>query len=214
MIKMFNVFTGISIENAGLYDKSMMLNERIEAYNEMTRAVAAGRATRDVLRCIRRAIGAGQAQLFEVNKNGVGVAPTEIDEDMDVIKIGEGRKVEEDDVLGVKREIIKRLLMGAEEESEELKNEKKKGALLDKVVKIRASVVESDDEEARGSMMVAPVFAPQSDEMIACVVMQSKKNSQKFTYADTKIFDGYSVFLAISIELSRRRRCGEDACAQ
>ena len=56
MIKVFNVFTGISIENARLYDKPMMLNERIEAYNEMTRAVAAGRATRDVLRCIRRVI--------------------------------------------------------------------------------------------------------------------------------------------------------------
>ncbi|KAH0793825.1 3'5'-cyclic nucleotide phosphodiesterase family protein [Histomonas meleagridis] len=214
MIKVFNVFTGISIENARLYNTSIELSLRLKSFieisNILTHPFKIKRISKEVLKNIRKVIGAMYAYLFIINNNLIENEPYVVDEDIDT-KLGENltknkNKDDVDDVLGVKKAFIKRLLAGnLEEESEELKQEKRKRKLLHKVLKTKKCEIDNNEKEPEESLLVSPVFAP-NEELVGCVVMKWKKNSQKFTYADAKIFEGYAVFLYMSIEMSKKMK--------
>ena len=72
LIQIFNVFTGISLENAQLYRASLDLSLQLNTFIEISD---------DIIKNMRQVMGAVTAAIFLVDENGILTKPTVIDED-------------------------------------------------------------------------------------------------------------------------------------
>ena len=104
----------------------------------------------------------------------------------------------------MKRAIIKRLIDGKtqNQDTEAAKEEEARKVFIQKVLTTKESLIENDATKPEKSFMMCPIIS--SDKAVmGCLMMQTKKNNQKFTYDDLKLLESYSVFLSISLERSR-----------
>ena len=210
LIQIFNVFTGISLENAQLYRASLDLSLQLKTFMEISVSITQTNTIKklleDIIKNTRQVIGAVTAAIFLVDENGISKKPTVIDEDTkSKLELYEKQKKnhDEDQSLGVKRAIIMRLMQGKQPGQEEIsRDEELRTQVIEKVVNIKNSIVENDKDHPERSMMISPILG--SDRtVLGVVMMQWKKSNGKFSADDMKLLESYSVFLSISLERAK-----------
>ncbi|KAH0794933.1 3'5'-cyclic nucleotide phosphodiesterase family protein [Histomonas meleagridis] len=210
MIKIFNIFTGISIENARLYRASIDLSLQLRSFLDISYSLSQPQTIKklieEILKNTRKVVGAVRAQMFMIENNGINFTPFVTDEDIEAKIKREQKKLqqESEDNLGVKKAIIQKLLQGKvpKLDDEIVQEENERKVLIENVISTKESILQNDDLVPEKSLMMVPIVS--SDRAVmGCVMMQWKKSLQKFTFDDLKLFESYSVFLSISLERSR-----------
>ncbi|EAY15670.1 3'5'-cyclic nucleotide phosphodiesterase family protein [Trichomonas vaginalis G3] len=210
LIQIFNVFTGISLENAQLYRASIELSVQLKTFMDLSVSVTQTQAIKkileDIIKNTRQVIGAVTAELYLYEDEGISAKPVVVDEDIQTkVELYEEKKKKEDDEnsLGVKKLIIKRLMAGKDSNEEEVNsNESMKKQVIEKALNIKTGIVENDEKQPEKSLMVTPILGSDKSTY-GVVLMQWKKNQQKFSIDDLRLLESYSVFLSISLERTK-----------
>lgn len=209
MIKIFNVFTGISIENARLYRASIELSLQLKSFLDISYSLQQPQTVKklmeDIIRNTRKVVGAVKAMLFMNEETGISSEPFLTDEDIEAkIKKQRKKKEEAEDVLGVKKAIIQKLLQGKKTNynAEEAKEAEFRKTLIQQIQQTKESIIENNETDPEHSCLIAPIMS--SDRaLLGAFMLQWKKNSYNFTLDELKLLESYSVFLSISLERSR-----------
>ena len=208
LMKIFNVFCGISIENARLYKASLDLTMQLHSFRDISTSLAQSSTIKklleEIIKNTRTVIGAVYA-LFYLCENGqVMFQPYVYDEDIDETskkaqKMKEGKSKE--DSLGVKRAIISRLMQGndSEYDAEEKKEEENRNKKVEKACTTKESYLENCEADREKSLMIVPILSSER-QVMGAVLMRWKKTTPKFTQDDLKLLESYSVFLSLSLE--------------
>ena len=211
MIELFNVFCGISLQNARLYRASIDLSLQLRSFLEISSALSQPQTIKkcieEILRNSRKVVGAVRAALFMVENNGINFTPYVLDEDIEAktSKVDQQKQQQEiDDSLGVKRAIIAKLMQGKStaQDIEKEKEEEERRTIIEKVIASKESSMENFVDKPEKSFICVPITSSERTVMGA-VMMQWKKNKQKFTFDEQKLLESYSVFLSISLERSK-----------
>ena len=221
MIKIFNVFTGISIENARLYRASIELSLQLRSFFDISYSLQQPQTVKklmeDIIKNTRKVVGAVRAMLFMNEESGISSDPFIIDEDMEakMQKNQQKGKEESDESLGVKRVIIQRLLQGrtSNYDAEEAKEEEFRKQLIYRIEKTKESFIENNEKDKEHSCLMVPIMS--SDRVLmGTVMLQWKKNQSGFTFDDLKLLESYSVFLSISLERSRLKSIAQHGTSE
>lgn len=213
LIEIFNVFTGISLDNAQLYraalDLSLHLRTFMDISQTITQTSSAKKILEDILKSTRQVLSAVTGAIYIVEENGVAEKPTVIDEDYQskVEYFARLKSESEHEVqVSVKRAIIMRLIRGKQPGQTDLSaDEVLRNELVNKTINQRQSIIQNDNEKAEKSAMAVPIIS--TDKVIlGAVVMQWKKNSPAFNYDDLRLLESYSLFLSICLERSAIKR--------
>ena len=210
LIQIFNVFCGISLENARLYRASIELSLQLRSFFDISTSLAQPQTIKkmmeEILRNTRQVFSAVRALLFMIENNGISFTPYVQDEDIEakLKRAQQKQKDSFDDALGVKRAIISKLLRGRKlhNDVEAQRDEEARNKLIEHAITNKVSVLENDQQNPEKSLIIVPILS--SDRaVIGAVMMQWKKTLQKFTFDDQKLLESYSVFLSLSLERSR-----------
>ena len=210
MIKIFNVFCGISLENARLYRASIDLSLQLRSFLEISYSLSQPQTIKkcieEILKNSRKVIGAVRAALFMIENSGINFAPYVLDEDIEakIAKTQQKKQEEMEDSLGVKRAIIAKLMQGKSTagDAEAAKEDELRNNIIEKVIVTKESFLENYNDKPERSLICVPILS--SDRAVmGAVLMQWKKNKQKFTFDEQKLLESYSVFLSISLERSK-----------
>ena len=216
LIQIFNVFVGISIENARLYrasiDLSLQLRSFLDISYSLSQPQTIKKMMKEILSNTRKVLGAVRAMLFMIDSTGISFDPFVVDEDADSMykKVQQKKQEETEDTLGVKRAIIAKLMHGKQHDidAEEQKEEEARNKLVEHVVTMKESVLENDQQNPERSLIMVPILS--SDRAcLGAVMMQWKKTLQKFTFDDQKLLESYSVFLSLSLERSKLKNIAQ-----
>ena len=208
LMKIFNVFCGISIENARLYKASLDLTLQLHSFRDISTSLAQASTIKklleEIIKNTRTVIGAVYASFYLCENGQIMFQPYVYDEDIDETSKKAQQKKEgksKEDSLGVKRAIIARLMQGNEDEydAEEKKEEELRNKKIEKSVNTKESYVENNEGDREKSFMVVPILSSDR-QVMGAVMMRWKKTTPKFTQDDLKLLESYSVFLAISLE--------------
>ncbi|OHT11136.1 3'5'-cyclic nucleotide phosphodiesterase family protein [Tritrichomonas foetus] len=210
LIQIFNVFCGISLENARLYRASIDLSLQLRSFFEISTSLAQPQTIKkmmeDILRNTRKVFGAVRALLFMIENNGISFTPYVQDEDIEakLKKVQQKKQEEAEDSLGVKRAIISKLMHGKknDHDAEQQREEEARNRLIEHAITNKESVLENDPQNPERSLIIVPILS--SDRaVLGAVMMQWKKTLQKFSFDDQKLLESYSVFLSLSLERSK-----------
>lgn len=210
LIQIFNVFVGISIENARLYrasiDLSLQLRSFLDISYSLSQPQTIKKMMKEILSNTRKVLGAVRALLFMIDNSGISFEPFVVDEDADAMykKTQQKKQEEAQDTLGVKRAIIAKLMHGKQHDvdAEAQKEEQARNQLVENAISMKQSVLENDQQNPEKSLIIVPILS--SDRAcLGAVMMQWKKTGQKFTFDDQKLLESYSVFLSLSLERSK-----------
>jgi len=217
LIQIFNVFCGISIENARLYRASLDLTMQLHSFRDISTSLSQTQTIKklleEIIRNTRTVIGAVYSYLYLTENSEIVLTPFVKDEDLDItskkaMQMKEGKV--KDDNLGVKRAIINRLMHGHETDynAEEKKEEESRNKIITHVINMKESILENDPENYENNLIVVPIMS--SDRQImGTVMMRWKKNCQKFTTDELKLLESYSVFLSLSLERFRLKNIAQ-----
>jgi GAF domain-containing protein len=210
LIQIFNVFCGISIENARLYrasiDLSLQLHSFLEISSSLSQPQTVKKMMKDILANTRKVLGAVRSMLFMIEGSGIVFTPFVIDEDADAMykKVQQKKAEEAEDSLGVKRAIIAKLMHGKKMDfdAEAQREEEARNRMIEHVITMKETVLENYPESPDKSLIMVPILS--SDRAcLGAVMMQWKKTLQKFTVDDQRLLESYSVFLSVSFERSK-----------
>ncbi|KAH0792401.1 3'5'-cyclic nucleotide phosphodiesterase family protein [Histomonas meleagridis] len=197
LIQIFNVFCGISIENARLYRASIDLSLQLRSFFDISYSLSHPQTVKkmmeEILKNIRKVIGAVIVILYKVSNDNNFVSYA-YDEDIEA-KLKRVQKKEEttEDSLGVKRAIITQLMQGkSNDDTEDQKEKERRNNLVDKTIQNKTSIIENDNQNPEKSLIVVPIITNDRN-VLGAVLMQWKKTLQKFTYDDQKLLESYSV---------------------
>lgn len=207
MIQIFNVFCGISLENARLYKASLDLTMQLRSIRDISNYISQTSTIKTLLEAIvkntRTVIGAVYAMFFLTENGQVTKHPFVNDEDFEMTS-KKARQVNEEkskeDNLGVKRAIIARLMQGSESEydAEAKKEEELRNKRIQHVFDTKEGVLDNE-EDVEKSTMIVPVLS--SDKQVMGVIyMRWKKTGKNFTNEDKELLESYTVFLSLSLE--------------
>ena len=213
LIQVFNVFVGISIENARLYRASIDLSLQLRSVLEISQSIAQSntikKLSEDILKNSRKVIGAGRAMIFLTDTSDFDKFEVfAIDEDIEakMHRIKRANEHSSAGKLGARRALIHKMMQGSDGKSiEELEREdyERNQAVL-KVLKNEEPLLVNKEDVSGESMIVSPIRG--SDRSImGAVLMQWKKRDAAFTIEDLKMLESFSVFLSISLERSRMK---------
>ena len=216
LIQIFNVFVGISIENARLYRASIDLSLQLRSFLDISYSLSQPQTIKKMMKEIlcntRKVLGAVRAMLFLMDNSGLSFDPFVVDEDADSMykKVQQKKQEETEDTLGVKRAIIAKLMHGKQHDvdAEAQKEEEERNKMVEHVITMKESVLENDQQNPERSLMIVPILSSERACMGA-VMMQWKKTLQKFTFDDQKLLESYSVFLSLSLERSKLKNIAQ-----
>lgn len=217
MIRIFNVFTGISIENARLYKASIDLSLQLRSFLDISYSLSQPQAIKtmmeEIVRNTRQVVGASTAHLFMADERSVTFEPYVTDEDLGVKQ----QKIDDkkEDILCVKRTIIHRLMSRKNQnmDAEATKEEEKRKTFIQKVISTRESVLENDASTPEKSFIIVPILSSERAVM-GCVMMQNKKGTHKFNFEDLKLLESYSIFFSIPLERSRLKSIAQHGAVE
>lgn len=217
LIQVFNVFVGISIENARLYRASIDLSLQLQSVLEISYSIAQSSTVKklceEILKNSRKVIGACRAMIFLVDKNEYGKFDVFIrDEDVDA-KL---RRASEDKEnggiakLGARRALIRKMMVlsvGNDKEGikaiERLQQEDiERNNAVKSVLQSAQSMLLNNEESPCDSMIVVPIRG-NDRSIMGAVLMQWKKKENMFSEEDLKMLESFSIFISISLERSR-----------
>lgn len=222
LIQVFNVFVGISIENARLYSASIDLSLQLQSVLEISYTIAQSNTVKklceEILRNSRKVIGACRAMIFlskDENNNEIEKLETFIlDEDVDA-KLSRAKKDNEEGrtgaKLGVRRALIHKMMVlsigsGTDKDGKKIierfqQEDIDRNNAVKTVIKSAESLLLNNEDNPCESMIITPIRGTDGSVMGA-VLMQWKKRENLFTEDDLKMLESFTVFISISIERS------------
>lgn len=212
IIQMFNIFCGISIENARLYKASIELSMQLRSVLEISQHIAQSNQIKklieDILRNSRKVIGAGRAMIFLVNSSTNKIEVYAQDEDPDAKVRRQTRQQEQEATgkLGVKRALIHKMMEGGELTSDDTINreDNERLQIVTNVIQTQVPVIENKPDLSDESMIVAPVY-DNKQRIMGALLMQWKRRETAFIAEDLKLLESFSVFVSISLERGRMK---------
>lgn len=211
LIQIFNVFCGISLENARLYHASIELSLQLRSFFDISTSLAQPQTMKkmmeDILKNIRKVFGAVKSFLFLIDNSGISFSPFVQDEDIEakLKKVQQKNKEEsENDSFGVKKVIIQKLMIGqkTEKDAEAEEEEELRNKFIEFAITNKESVLENDQKKPERSLIISPILSSDRTVMGA-VAVQWKKTLKKFSFDDKKILESYAVYLSLSLERSK-----------
>ena len=114
LIQIFNVFCGISLENARLYRASIDLSLQLKSFFDISVSLSQPQTIRklceDILKNTRKVIGAVKASMYINDDNELGFSIYASDIEFEAKTKRSTSSDEPEDTLGVKRAIIAKLM--------------------------------------------------------------------------------------------------------
>lgn len=215
IIQVFNIFVGISIENARLYrasiDLSLQLRSVLQISQSITKVTTIKSLLEEILRNSRKVIGAGRAMIFLLNASGKDFDVFALDEDIEakMDRVDRANKRAVDGMKSAKKALIQRMMTGGkistdEEKTHQAEEDRQRNDAVAEVIKTRSSLLCNSETVPEDSLMVVPVF-DNDYKVIGAMLMQWKKKESGFLADDLKLLESFSVFIAISLERSRMK---------
>jgi GAF domain-containing protein len=210
VMNIFNIFCGISIQNARLYRASIELSMQLRSFMEISMQLGTQQTIKklleEILRNTRKVIGAITCAMFMVDDDGLNYTPYVIDQDVDA-KLAAAATQEKDarrTGKTLKRMVISRLLNSTASKVEVSESSAARNKILDHVISSKESVLENYEDKPDESLIVVPIV--NSDRVVTgAVLIQSKRDGSKFTFEEQKLLESYSIFISVSLERYRAK---------
>ncbi|OHT09398.1 3'5'-cyclic nucleotide phosphodiesterase family protein [Tritrichomonas foetus] len=213
LIQVFNVFVGISIENARLYRASIDLSLQLRSVLEISQSIAQSntikKLSEDILKNSRKVIGAGRAMIFLTNSSEFDKFDIfAIDEDIEakMRRVKQANEQAAAGKLGARRALIHKMMAGGDSKTlEELEKEDyERNQAVSTVISTSEPLLVNKNDDPNESMIISPIKGSDRS-MMGAVLMQWKKRETLFNTEDLKMLESFSVFLSISLERSRMK---------
>lgn len=216
LIQVFNIFVGISIENARLYRASIELSLQLRSVLEISQSIAKSSTMKklceDILKNSRKVIGAGRAMIYLLNEeDDIRLEMFAIDEDIDM-KIIRVKKINDLPVNsgngGSRRSLIHKMIVLHNPQSTKPGNQEGGGKdyqrsdAISTVIETGQPTLINEDDDHDNSIIISPIKGSDK-KVLGTVVMQWKKNNEGFTESDLAMLENFSIFISISIERSK-----------
>jgi GAF domain-containing protein len=203
LVQIFNVFVGISLQNARLYRASIDLQLQLRSLLQIGQTIAGAatikRMIEDILKNARRVIGAGRAMIFTLNLQDGSIDTYAVDEDGEA-KARRAAQESEDESkgrIGARRALIQKMMGVAEDADAHQNEDDERWAYVRKTLDTGESqIVPSDDHT--DTMILAPIVKGHS--ITGALLMQWKKNEPAFSMEDLRLLESFAVFIAIAVE--------------
>jgi GAF domain-containing protein len=204
MIQMFNIFAGISIENARLYrasiDLSMQLRGILEISQSMTQSSSGTKVLNDLLRNGRRVVGAASATVYVMDDRTKKFDVFAVDGDVPVYREEMTVKAAAPSKKGAFHRMVQGRGEGEVKTGGKANDDCETQDCIMHAVRERESTVVNRSDNPRQSLIVVPLIGTDR-KVIGAVVMQWKKRDDGlFTPSDQQLVEGFAVFIAISIQ--------------
>lgn len=212
LIKAFNVFVGISIENARLYRASIDLALQLHSILQVSQSIASSQAIKtnieEILHSSRKVIGAGSAILFMVSNSEKGFDAYAIDEDIDLRmnRLSKTNQESNKSRKNTRLAIIHKMMQGNDNENS-LKasiEDTARNELIKKALDTKTSILQNVEDSPEDSIIVVPVL-DQEKTPLAIITMQSKMKEPNFTQDELNLLESFAIFISISLERTRMK---------
>ncbi|OHT00042.1 3'5'-cyclic nucleotide phosphodiesterase family protein [Tritrichomonas foetus] len=202
IIQVFNIFCGISIENARLYSASLDLSNQLRSVLEMSQSISQSgtikKLLEEIMKNARKVIGAGRAMIYMANSNN----KTEvfaIDEDIDT----KTKKVEHIENTAKKQYIRKMMHIPVEATKIEVEKNNRID-IINRALHDCECRISNNPENNYNSMIVVPIIGADRT-ILGAFLMQSKTRGNEFTIEDQKMMESFAMFISISLERSQKK---------
>ena len=210
LIQVFNVFCGISIENARLYrasiDLSLQLRTIIQISQSIVQTSQIKKLIEDILRNSRRVIGAGRAMVYLVNdQRNLEIFATDEDIDAKALRVKKANEMSPNGKFGARRALIHKMMEECSGKSTEQmqRHDSERMQLVQTTIQTGDSQISNNEEEPDEGMIVCPVVNGSDRSIMGALLMQWKKKEHVFTQEDLRLLESFSIFVSISIERSK-----------
>lgn len=208
LMQVFNVFCGISIENARLYRASIDLATQvrgiIEISQSLTQTSTIKKLINDILKNSRKVIGAGRAMFYVIGEQE-HYEISGLDEDIESKMRSENERLTQDP-NGTKRALVRRFLF--QQKSAEIEcgdvEEGIRQNFVHQVFKTGESTIQPSKKNEFHSLMGCPIMETDKT-VVGVLLMQWKKKETTFFEEDLKLLESFGVFIALSIERRNMR---------
>ncbi|OHS97092.1 3'5'-cyclic nucleotide phosphodiesterase family protein [Tritrichomonas foetus] len=212
LIQVFNVFVGISIENARLYrasiDLSMQLRSILEISQKISQTTTLKQLLENILKNARRVIGAGRAMIYLMDATSKKFDVFAVDEDIDakLNRLNKNNKDAEKEQSSAKKALIHALLKGGPKASNKFVaagDDARRHQMVSQVISDKEACLDNNEQYPEDSIIVVPILDNDKNPLGAALMQWKKKDDNGFSYEDLKLLDSFSVFISISLERSR-----------
>jgi GAF domain-containing protein len=203
IIKAFNIFAGISVENARLYHASIDLSMQLKGILEISQSITQSKTTKrviaDLLKNSRKVIGAASSTVHLWDHVNRKLEVFAVDEDACLKAEAEHAPAS---TAQARRSAIRKILRDGK--APELQSEDS-GNLdyVQRAIAARESNIMNHPTNHKQSLIVAPIVGSNRQVLGALMMQWKKRGSRTFTVEDMKLLEGFAVFVGISIEKSQ-----------
>ena len=201
MIEVFNVFCGLSIENAKLYNASIELTMQMKSILEISQSIAHSTEVQKVIENIlsdtRKVVGAARALLYMIK--GDSIQPVAINEDAEVKGYRETSK-KEGETQNTKRDFIKELITGRKAETKSTNSDDTERIVYVKKAIDRKSGIMNNSKDPSLSLICAPIFDSSKKNITGVLLMQWKLKGLSFSKSDLDMLETFSIFIALALD--------------
>ena len=212
LIQVFNVFCGISIENARLYrasiDLSLQLRTVIQISQSIVQTGQIKKLIEDILRNSRRVIGAGRAMVYLVKgQHDLEIFATDEDVDAKALRVKKANEQSASGKFGARRALIHKMMEECNGNTTEQmqRRDSDRLRLVQTTIQTGDSQICNNEQEPDEAMIVCPVVHGSDRSIMGALLMQWKKKELVFTQEDLRLLESFSIFISISMERSNMK---------
>ena len=227
LIQVFNVFVGISIENARLYrasiDLSTQLGSILEISQKLSQTTTLKQILENILKNARKVIGAGIAMIYLKDHVTKRLTVFAIDEDPDckieMMNQENGDADSKAKSTETKKALIRTLLSGKPAESQPQGDDGLRYSIAAQVVldsQPRLDNIRHNESKYKNnptdkkntntsetSVIAVPILDNDKNVLGAALMQWKKKDDSGFNHEDLNLLGSFSIFISISLERSK-----------
>ena len=201
MMEVFNVFCGLSIENAKLYNASIELTMQLRSILEISQSIAHStqvtQVLENILRDTRKVVGAATALLYMITDKGLEVIA--MNEDIEAKEYREKNQTEEK-TQNTKRDMIKEMITGRRTVTKNTnKEEDERLEYANKAILRRIGLMNNNQDPIL-SLIVSPIFDSEKKNVTGALLMQWKLKGYTFTKTDVDMLESFCIFISLALE--------------
>ena len=212
MIQVFNTFTGITIENARLYEASISLSLQLRTVIEISQSLAQASESKPLLKQIihnaRKVIGAGRAMIYVHDAQNKKCEVYALDEDLEAKAIQAAEKGPKGPTY-TKKAFIRKIMFDEDPKDDaELQKEREdeyRQSYISRAILQRESNFSNNSDNQYYSMAVVPIVGSDRTTTGAFVMQWKRRKNTSFTSDDVRLMEAFAVFISIAMERSKMK---------
>lgn len=212
LIQVFNTFTGISVENARLYQASISLSLQLRSVIEISQSISQSSESKsllkEIIRNARKVIGAGRSMIYVHDAKNKKCEVYALDEDIEAKAIQAAEKGPKGPTF-TKKAFIRKIMFDEDpkddKEKEKEKEDQDRQSYISRAILARESNFTNNPDNSYYSMAVVPIVGSDRTTTGAFVMQWKKRKNSSFTSDDVRLMEAFAVFISIAMERSKMK---------